>query len=110
MLFKRKSKLEVDLGDLEKEKENLSNFLQQHLKVEVTVSRGNLVVDAEKVAIGDLFHAVKKFVYHRGLNNTHYVSEEVSKVKISRLRGHEKKKEDHKKEPVHQTEVQTWGL
>ncbi|MGD6934970.1 MAG: hypothetical protein ACQCN5_12265 [Candidatus Bathyarchaeia archaeon] len=111
MLFKHKSKLEVDFGDLEKEKENLSNFLQQHLKVEVSEGRGKLAVDAEKVSITDLYQTVKKFVYHRHLNNVYWVSEEVSKVKINKFKGHEKKeKEKHKKEPLHQSEVQTWGL
>jgi hypothetical protein len=110
LLFKHKSKLEVDIGDLENEKENLSNFLQQHLKVEVTEGRGKLSVDAEKTTITDLYQAVKKFVYHQHLNNTHWVSEEASKVKINKFKGHEKKKEKNKKEPQHQSEVQTWGL
>jgi exosome complex RNA-binding protein Rrp4 len=105
-----KHKLEVDLGELENEKENLTNFLKQHLKVEVYLGKNKVSVDAEKTTLTDLYQAVKKFVYHRHLNNTHYVLQELSKVKISRLKGHEKKKEDHKKEVPHKNEIQTWGL
>lgn len=104
-----KHKLEVDLGDLENEKENLTSFLKQHLNVEVYVGK-KLAVDAEKTTITDLYQAVKKFVYHRHLNNTHYAVQELSKVKIARLKGHDKKKETHKKTPQTQNEIQTWGL
>jgi hypothetical protein len=98
------------MGDLQNEKTNLSNFLQQHLKVEVQEGRNKLEIDAEKTSITDLYQAVKKFIYHRHLNNTHYASQELSKVKINRLKGHEKKKEDHKKTPQTKSEIQTWGL
>lgn len=113
MFFGRKGepkhKLEIDLGDLENEKGNLAEFLKQHLKVEVYLGK-KLAVDAEKTSMTDLYQAVKKFVYNRRLNNTHYAVQELSKVKINRLKGHEKKKEEHKKTPQAQSEIQTWGL
>jgi hypothetical protein len=114
LLFKRKdepkNRLLVDLGDVQNEKENLTNFLQSHLKVTVYSVKNKLAVDSEKVTQADLYHAVKKFVYHRALNNTHWVSEGVSTVKINRFKRDKKKKEPRKKEALHQTEIQTWGL
>ncbi len=114
MLFKHKdnpqTKLHVDLGDLPNEKEHLSSFLQLHLKVEVSQDGDKLFVDAEKVSLGELKHTVNKFVYHRDLNLTHWVSAEGSGVKINRFKGTEKKKEHHEKEPPHQTAAQSWGL
>jgi hypothetical protein len=114
LLFKHKNepkKIQIDLGDVEDKKEKLAGFLEQHLKVTVQSEKDKLAVDSEKITQTDVFVAVKKFVYHQGLNNTHYVSSEVSKVKINRLKGDKKKeKEKHKNGGVHQSEIQTWGL
>ena len=96
MLFKHKDnpqmKLQVDLGDLQNEKEHLSSFLQLHLKVDVSQVGDKLAVDSEKVSLQDLQHVVNKFVYHRDLNVTHWVSVEGSTVKINRFKGTDKKK------------------
>jgi hypothetical protein len=114
LLFKHKNepqtKLYVDLGDLQNEKENLSNFVQLHLKVAVSQVGEKLGVDSEKVSLHELQHVVNKFVYHRDLNVTHWVSVEGSTVKINRFKGKDKKKENHQKEPPHQTAAQSWGL
>ena len=113
MLFGHKnrseSELQVDLGDLQNEKENLTSFLQLHLKVSVSQVEDKLRVDSEKVSAQDLQHVVNKFVYHRDLNGTHWVSVEGSTVKINRFNVIEKK-ESHEKEPPHQTAAQSWGL
>ncbi len=106
---KSQSELQVDLGDLQNEKENLTSFLQLHLKVPVSQVEDKLMVDSEKVAFPELQHGVNKFIYHRNLNNTHWVSVEDSTVKINRLKVIEKK-EKHEKEPPHQTAAQSWGL
>jgi aspartate carbamoyltransferase regulatory subunit len=109
---KNKSQIElkVDLGDLQNEKENLASFLQLHLKVSVSQVENKLTVDSEKVSLKDLEHVVNKFVYHRDLNNTHWVSVEgASTVKINRFKVIEKK-EKHEPEPPHQTAMQSWGL
>jgi hypothetical protein len=103
-------KLQVDLGDLPNEKENLASFLQLHLKVATSPAGDKLAVDSEKVSVQELQHAVTKFVYHRNLNGTHWVSIKNATVKIERFEGTDKKKEKHKKEPPHQTAVQSWGL
>ncbi len=101
--------LHVDLGDLQNEKENLTSFLQLHLKVSVSQVGDRLRVDSEKVSLQELEHVVNKFVYHRDLNNTHWVSVEGETVKINRFEVIEKKKK-YKKEPPHQTAAQSWGL
>jgi hypothetical protein len=114
LLFGHKNKpqigLQVDLGDLQEEKDNLSRFLQLHLKVPVATVEANLMVDSEKLTPQELQHAVTKFVYHRNLNGTHWVSVEGATVKINRFKGTEKKKEKHKKNQPHQTLTQSWGL
>ena len=114
MLFGHKNKpkigLQVDLGDLQEEKEHLTSFLQSHLKVPVTQAGDKLNVDSEKLTAQELQHAVTKFIYHRNLNSTHWASIEEKTVKINRFKGTEKKKEKDKKEQPHQTAAQSWGL
>jgi hypothetical protein len=114
MLFGHKNKnptgLQVDVGDLQDEKERLSSFLQSTLKVSVTEVKEKLVVDSEKLSPQELQHTVTKFVYHRNLNSTHWVSVEDTTVKINRFKGNEKKKEKHKKNAPHQSLAQSWGL
>ena len=113
MLFGHKNKpqmeLKVDLGDLQNEKENLTSFLQLHLKVPVSQVEDKVMVNSEKVTVQELEHVVNKFVYHRDLNLTHWVSVEGATVKINRFKVTEKK-EKHEKEPPHQTAAQSWGL
>jgi hypothetical protein len=107
----RRSEFQVDLGDLEEEKENLSSFLQSHLKVSSTgIGKNKLKVKSGKTSLQDLQHAVTKFVYHRNLNNTHWVSADGATVKINRFKGKAKKKEKQNKESLHQTAAQSWGL
>jgi len=114
LLFGHKNKpeteLHVDLGDLQNQKENLTSFLQLHLKVTVSQSKDKLKVDSEKVSAHELQHVVNKFVYHQNLNSTHWVSIEGSTIKINRFKGTDKKKKKQKKEPPHQTATQSWGL
>ncbi len=114
LLFKHKSdpppNLQIDLGDLEKEKENLTNFLILHLRVSVIQEGDKIGVNSENLSLQGLAHMVNKFVYHRDLNRTHWVSTEGSTVKINRFEVHHKKKEKHDNEPPHQTLVQSWGL
>ena len=115
MLFGHKNKhpieLQVDLGDLQNEKETLTSFLQLHLKVPVSHVEDKVTVNSEKVSVQELEHAVNKFVYHRDLNVTHWVSVEgATTVKINKFKGTDKKKEKHEKEPPHQTAAQSWGL
>jgi hypothetical protein len=104
-----KMQFHVDLGDLQSEKENLSNFLPLHLKVTVSQADDKLRVDSDGVSVQELQHVVNKFVYHRDLNRTHWASVEGTTVKINRFKVIEKK-EKHEKEPPHETAAQSWGL
>ena len=112
LLFRHENKVErqVDLGDLDNEKEHLSSFLQSNLEGSVTSSNNKLTVISENLSIRELQRVVTKFIYHRDLNLTHWVSIEGTTVKINRFEGTAKKKEKHKKEPPHQTAIQSWGL
>jgi hypothetical protein len=114
LLFRHKNKsdieLQVDLGDLGNEKERLSSFLQSNLQASVASSKNKLTVNSENLSAQELRRVVIKFIYHRNFNLTHWVSVEGGTVKINRFKGTAKKKEKHKREPPHQTEIQSWGL
>ena len=104
-------KLEVDLGDLKEEKEQLTSFLKSSLKVEVTPQRDKLILESEKLAPREIQHLVTKFVYRRNLNGTHWVSLEGNTVKIKTFEGVKKKKpKKTKKGSLHATLPQSWGL
>lgn len=103
------NKHQVDIGDLQNEKQNLTAYLERHLKVEVTQEKDNLAVDSVAVSMSDLHHALKKFIYHRSLNTTHYLTIEGLTIKVNRFKEHTKKKKN-KKEPDHESITQSWGL
>ena len=95
MLFRRKNKLKVDMGELQDEREHLSIFLRSNLKVNVASSGNELLIDSEELPSQELKGLVTKFVYHRNLNNTYWVALESGVVKINRFKGvkkHEKRK------------------
>jgi hypothetical protein len=114
LLFRHKNKssikLQVDLGDLDNEKERLSSFLQSNLQASIASSKNKLTVNSKNLSVRELQRVVTKFIYHRNLNLTHWVSIEGTTVKINRFKSTAKKKEKHKKEPPHQTAIQSWGL
>ena len=91
-----KSKLQVDLGDLQGEKEHLTSFLHSSLKVDATSSQNKLSVESEELSPQELQRVVNKFVYRRNLNGTHWVSLEGSVVKINKFKN-AKKPEKNKK-------------
>ena len=97
LLFKRKNKLKVDLGELHDEQDNLSSFLQSNLKVEVTSKGNTLLVDSDEVSSHELKRTVRKFVYHQNLNNMYWVDLKAGVVKINKFKG-EKKQKKRKKE------------
>jgi hypothetical protein len=110
LLFGHKNRLQLDLGDLQNEKEKLSSFLQSNLNVPLTSAKNMLIVNSEKVCAYEMQRIVTKYVYRHNLNSTHWVSVEGTTVKIKRFKGNEKKKEKHKKNSLHQTPTQSWGL
>ena len=106
----RQIEFQVDLGDLQNEKEQITSFLQSYLQVSITPHGNKLRVNSEKLSAQELRRVVTKFVYHRNFNNTHWVSIEGKTVKINRFKSTPKKTEKHKRSAPHQTEIQSWGL
>ncbi len=109
MLFGHKNRFQVDMGDLQNEKEHLSNFLQSNLDVSVAPVEKKLIVNSEKLSVLELQQVVAKYVYRHNLSRTHFVSVQDKTVKINRFKG-SKKKEKHKKSTPHQNITQSWGL
>ena len=97
MFLRRKRKLKVDLGELEDERESLSNFLRLKLKVDVTSSGNKVLVDFENLSSNELKRTVNKFVYHRNLMDKYWVALENDVVKINKLERAEKKEKRKKK-------------
>ena len=110
LLFGHKNRLQIDLGDLQDQKENLTSFLQSKLNVSVSSGKSKLVLDSEKVTVLELHQAVTKYVHRHNLGSTHWVSVQDETVKINRFKISEKKKEKHKKNKPHQSLTQSWGL
>ena len=110
MLFKHKSVVKVDMADLDSEKANLANFLSSQYKLNSMITSKGLELNMDDVPAYSLAIMVKKFVYHKNLNSTHWVAVENNVVKIYRFKGTAKKKEKHKKSGPHQSATQSWGL
>jgi hypothetical protein len=97
LLFRRKTKLKVDLGELRNEGNNLSSFLHSNLKVDVTPKGNELLVNSDELSSQALKRTVRKFVYHQNLNNTYWVTLKSGVVKINKFEVAKKHKK-HKKE------------
>ena len=97
MLFRRKDKLKVDLGELHDERDNLSSFLSSSLKTDVTLNGNKVLVDSQDLSSQELKRMVRKFVYHRNLNNTYWVALESDVVRIHRFKSNTKKPKKRKK-------------
>jgi hypothetical protein len=111
LLFGHKNRLQVDLGDLQTEKETLVSFLKSNLNAPVTISDHKIILDSEKISVLELQRIVTKYVHRHNLSRTHWVSIKDRTVQINRFKGgSEKKKEKHKKNKPHQTLTQSWGL
>ncbi len=110
MLFKHKSVVKVQMADLDGEKENLANFLRSQSKLNSSITSEGLELNITDVSAHALARMVTKFVYHKNLNGTHWVTVENNVVKISRFKVTAKKKEKHEKSKPHQNIVQSWGL
>ena len=110
LLFKHKSLVKVDLTDLDGEKENLANYLHSQFKLNSSITPKGLELNMDDVPNYALAPMVKKFVYHKNLNSTHWVTVENNVVKIIRFKSTTRKKEKHKKSNPHQNITQSWGL
>ena len=92
LLFRRKNKLKVDLGELIDERANLFSFLHSNLKIDVTSKGKDLIMDSDELSPQELKRTVRKFVYHRHLNNTYWVDLKGNIVKINRFKRTKKNK------------------
>jgi hypothetical protein len=110
MLFKHKSTIKVDMADLEEEKTNLAQFLQNQYKINSTTTHKGLELIMEQDQLITAVMMVKKFIYHKNLNATHWVNAENNTVKINKFKNTNKKKEKHEKTSPHQNITQSWGL
>jgi hypothetical protein len=109
LLFKHKSTVKVDMADLDGEKSSLAEFLLSHFKLDSTVTSKGLEVNQDKAPTASIANMVTKFLYHKNLNSTHWVTLENNVVKISRFKS-AKKKEKHGKSSPSQNITQSWGL
>ena len=98
------------MADLDGEKENLSDFLLSKFKLNSSVTPKGLDLNMEEVPTYSLAIMVKKFIYHKNLNSTHWVTAENNVVKINKFKVNSKKKEKNKKSSPHQNITQSWGL
>jgi len=110
LLFKHKSVVKVDMADLDSEKTQLADFLCNKFKLNSSINAKGLDLNIESVPTYSLAIMVKKFLYHKNLNSTHWVSVENNVVKINRFKSAAKKKEKSKKSMPHQNIAQSWGL
>lgn len=108
MLFGHRNKFQIDLGDLQNEKERLATFLQSTLTISVK-SENKLVLESEKLSITELQKTVTNYLHHHNLSRAYWASIQDHTIKINKFKGHEKKKE-HKKSAPSQSITQSWGL
>ncbi len=109
MLFKRKSRLTVELGALESdEREGLTSFVRSSLKSELTVNGNKVSMDSEKVSPDELKRLVNKFVYHRNLNHTYWVALEGNVVRVNRFEKAKKQEKSKKGGTPPQTIAHGW--
>ncbi len=110
-MFGRKSKLQVDLSEAKEEKEHLTDFLKATLKVPLNAVGDRLTVESDKLSPQELQKIVTKFIYKRNLNSAYYVSLEGTLARVTCFKGVEPRKhEKEKKNSLHQTAAQSWGL
>ncbi len=74
----------------------LSSFLHSHLDVDVTSKDNELLVEPSELSSHELKRTVRKFVYHRHLNNTYWVNLKADVVKINKFETAKKHKKRNK--------------
>ena len=110
LLFKHKNVVKVEMADLDAEKANLADFLESKFNLKSSTTSKGLELSTDDVQTYSLVRMVTKFLHHKNLNNTHWVSIENNEVKINKFKVATQKKEKHKKNTPHQSITQSWGL
>jgi hypothetical protein len=95
LLFKHKSVVKVDMADLDSEKESFANFLLSQFKLNSSITPEGLELNMDDVSTFALARIVNKFVYHKNLNSTHWVTVKNNVVKINKFK-HQKKNKKNK--------------
>ena len=96
MLFKRENRLRLDLSELQDEIENLSGYLHSNLHVDVASKGNELLVDPDKLSSKELKRTVRKFLYHRHLNNMYWVDLKSDVIKVNKFEATKKQKKRKK--------------
>ena len=86
----------MDLGELEGERDFLSDFLRLNLRVDATSSDNKVWVYSEELSAQELKRLVNKFVYRRNLNMKYWVALENATIKINRFEVVKKQKKRKK--------------
>ncbi len=109
MLFGHRNNLQIELGDLQDEKERLASFLQSNLNASVTSKKNELILISENLSPLELHKAVTEYIRRHNLSRAYWVSVENKTIKINKFRGSSKKETSKKTKPS-QTLTQSWGL
>jgi hypothetical protein len=83
--------LEVDLGELKKEKESLVSYLRTKLEGSIASSGTGVIVNSENLSAEELKRKVNKFVHNQELSNKYWVALEGEVVKVHKFKRHEEK-------------------
>ncbi len=112
LLLGYRNKLHVELGDLRNEQEALLLYLRSKTKVEIIPIENRLFINSENVPSQEIQRLVTKFIYHKNLNNLHWVSVEGKTIKVNNFKNVKKpEKSKHKKTTTAvSTPAQSWGL
>jgi hypothetical protein len=92
------SVVKVYMADLDREKENLANFLRSQFKLNPSVASQGLELNMEDVSTYSLARMVTKFLYRKNLSSAHWANVENNVVKINRFKHQNKAKKN--KHPV----------
>jgi len=78
----------IDMSELERERSDLSTFLEPKIGAPIRMEGKILVVDSTgKMRLPrDVKTSVKHFLYHRGLSETYRVTEEHGVIRITRYK------------------------
>lgn len=107
LLFKHKNVVKVDMADLDGEKESLGHFLLSQFKLNSTITSNGLELNMEEVSAHALARMVTKFVYHKNLNSSYWVTVQSNVVKINKFK-HEKKVKKNKHPTMPATITHGW--
>ena len=97
--------IEVDLGDLGKAGQDVSQLLRDRLRAEVIVERTKLIVSEEaggsRFGVKEVKTQVKHILHHLGLSDGYRVLAEHHKIRIVRVKEKPRPRAERKALPLH---------